>query len=515
MKDVLEKISKTQYNWENATRNVRATPLRFFYPRHKKDLIMIIQEAEQKGLRVRAVGSGHSYSEVAKEEDYLVSMKRLNRVWPTPTDVLTLDAINSKVHYVNVEAGTVLHQLNKELDKMGEEGWALKNMGAVDFQTISGALMTATHGTGVGQFGFPDLVKSLKMVSAAGKCYQVEPSDGITDKNKFDNEEGQLELIQDDETFYSTVMSMGAMGIVYELTLEVVDSFWLEEKRYLIDWKELKAKILSGTYLEEIQKIDYYGFRVSPYVAKGDSDHLCAVVEQRLIEKKDIPKGLGARTRNILTSLFGDMESIIESSINRFVKDPKKIPQTIKQTLKLSRDKRYVNKSYKVLLQSGRSILRYGISSEFAFKLSPETIVKVIEAIFEQAEKNKEWGGLYQSSYIPVRFVKRSAAYLSTAYDDNPKQDTVYFDVPLLYGTTGDLEILERYQEMMLQLGGMPHWGKHNKQLYTRNDFIPKYFSQFNTWKKVRTKFDPKGTFSNDFLIKMGLGKEPDKTINA
>ena len=62
----LVKISKDSYTWLNATRNVKVTPLRFFYPRNKEDIAEIILDAEAKDLRVRAVGSGHSYSEAPK-----------------------------------------------------------------------------------------------------------------------------------------------------------------------------------------------------------------------------------------------------------------------------------------------------------------------------------------------------------------------------------------------------------------------------------------------------------------
>ena len=66
----LIKISRTRYTWHNATNNVVTNPLRFFYPENESDIQAIVAEAESQGLRVRAVGSGHSFSEAAKGKDF-------------------------------------------------------------------------------------------------------------------------------------------------------------------------------------------------------------------------------------------------------------------------------------------------------------------------------------------------------------------------------------------------------------------------------------------------------------
>ncbi|MEM9528846.1 MAG: FAD-binding protein, partial [Bacteroidota bacterium] len=65
----LQDISLDRYVWTNASRNVEVTPSRFFYPKNKEDIAAIVQAAEARGLRVRAVGSGHSYSEAPKGRD--------------------------------------------------------------------------------------------------------------------------------------------------------------------------------------------------------------------------------------------------------------------------------------------------------------------------------------------------------------------------------------------------------------------------------------------------------------
>jgi FAD/FMN-containing dehydrogenase len=499
MNPQLVKISKDRYTWFNATQNVKVTPLRFFYPRNREDIADIVRDAEANGLRVRAVGSGHSYSEAAKGRDYLLSMKRMAGIWKTPMNDIKEKYQN--IHLATAEAGTILKRLTRQLDKMN---LALSNMGAVDFQTISGAMMTGTHGTGIKKPAVPDMVRSLKMVATGGEFLQIEPADGITDQDKFDHS-GPIRLIQDDDAFYSTILSFGGMGIVYELTLEVLPQYWMKEKRYLVPWSQLKKELESGDFMKKVESTDFVAFRVNPYEVKGD--HRCAVVEQEIVSP-DYKPGFGGRMRNLFSSVLGNLEYLIESTIRRSRRKPEGVKRTIQTALWATKDISYFSKSHKVLYQSGNAVIRYGISSEFAFEATAEKIVEVIEKVFEKADENAREGGLYQSSHVPVRFVPPSKALLSSAYGRN----TVYIDIPLLYGTTGDIDILKRYQKMMIELGGIPHWGKHNTSLYIRHDFIRQQFPRVDRWIKVRDQMDPKGTFLNDFIVQLGLTEKSQQT---
>ncbi len=493
----LTSISKERYTWHNATSNIVVTPLRFFYPESKDDLVRIIQDAEQNGLRVKAVGSGHSFSEVAVCRDYLISMKKMEGLRKTEKELLK-ESFKEK-HLVDIEAGIVLMVLNKKLDELG---LALPNMGAVDFQTVSGALMTGTHGTGIKQPAFPDLVCSIKLVGSGGKIFQIEPDNGMTDRALHEAKYGaDIELIQDDEVFYSAVLSFGAMGIAYEVSMEVKPTFWIRERRYIENWSDLKQQLLSGEFMRMVHNTDFVAFRVNPYKNKKTNDHTCAIVKQCIIKESEKPRGWGARRRNILSSTLGNIEYLIESTIRRLNRNPENAGTNIERALKATRDNLYYNKSFKVLYQSGLSVIRHGISSEFAFDASAEKIVEVIEAIFELAEKNATQGRLYQASHIPVRFVMPSEVYLAPSYH----RETAYIDVPLLHKTIGDYEILERYQKMMMNLEGTPHWGKVNNMLYMNHGMIAQTYPMADKWRQVRSQMDPKGTFLNDFIIKMGL----------
>lgn len=191
----LKQISKTRYTWQNILGNVKSNPLCYFYPEHVDDIREIVLEAESKGYRVRAVGSGHSFSEAAKGDEFMMDMKWLRNIvrYQKPFVRPQFDG----KEYVLVDAGTTIKRTNNKLDELG---LALINMGAVDFQTVSGALMTGTHGSGIKEPAFPDMVRALRIVGRHGELIQIEPADGITDA-AYHNAHSQIRLVQDDDIF--------------------------------------------------------------------------------------------------------------------------------------------------------------------------------------------------------------------------------------------------------------------------------------------------------------------------
>lgn len=193
--------------WQNVIDNQHCTPSAIRSPSSLQDLITIVQEAKSTGKTVRAVGSGHSFSNIAityNSNSILVKPQGMKQVRITDLSVLLPDAVSSKL--VTVESGIIIADLNQTLDTMG---LALTNMGAFDGQTISGAISTGTHGTGVSLGPIGSSVRAVVLVSESGTVYQIEPTKGISDPTKFKNKNRDIVLKQDDDWFHSIVVSMG------------------------------------------------------------------------------------------------------------------------------------------------------------------------------------------------------------------------------------------------------------------------------------------------------------------
>ncbi len=118
--------------WRNWLENIHLHPRHIYKPSTLKELKEIIVRASQ----VRAIGSGHSFTGCVSTDDTLIKTDKLNGIL----------SIDHSAGLVRVEAGMKLSQFNQELDKLG---YALPNMGDVDYQALAGLVATGTHGSGM------------------------------------------------------------------------------------------------------------------------------------------------------------------------------------------------------------------------------------------------------------------------------------------------------------------------------------------------------------------------------
>ena len=230
----------------------------YFFPKNRKELEGILQTAVEDNLRVKVVGSGHSHSRAAQpmQNNLIIDMKFLSGSldlydWKKPDNKISL--LNEKTHkLVRVKAGTQLRTLNRKI--LAPKKLGLINQGTFDGQTVAGAINTNTHGNGISLPGFADMVRSVEMyvIKPQSKgthkveCWVIEPKNGISDPLKFKKVAENKFLIQNDEVFHSVVCGYGLFGAAFSYTLEVRDTYWLEEAYEYKTWKQVE-KMLENT----------------------------------------------------------------------------------------------------------------------------------------------------------------------------------------------------------------------------------------------------------------------------
>src|SRR5579864_377243 len=107
----------TRVKWKNYVGNQLADPLQLRAPRTLTELIEIILEAKKKTLKIKAVGAGHSTSDIMLSDDFMVDIRNLNNILPGSYFDLKPDH-KDDTNLIFVEAGIHLFQLNKILDDM-------------------------------------------------------------------------------------------------------------------------------------------------------------------------------------------------------------------------------------------------------------------------------------------------------------------------------------------------------------------------------------------------------------
>jgi xylitol oxidase len=167
---------------------------------HRPETVEQIQEIVGGAARVRALGTRHSFNSIADTPDDLISTEKLNRV-------VSLDPARRTI---TVEGGIRYGQVGQYLH---EHGWALPNMASLPHISVAGACATATHGSGNANGNLATAVNGLEIVTAGGELLSFSrDSHG--------------------EEFNGMVVSLGGLGIVTKVTLDIVPTFLICQNVY-------------------------------------------------------------------------------------------------------------------------------------------------------------------------------------------------------------------------------------------------------------------------------------------
>ena len=198
-------------NWAG---NITFTPAELHRPASITELQSLVCGSSQ----VKVLGTGHSFNRIADTDGPLVCLAGLPRV-------LELD---SERGLVRLSAGITYGELAAFLDR---HGFALPNLGSLPHISVAGACATGTHGSGDGNAILASAVRGQQLVTGDGEL--AELSAGQPD-------------------FAGSVVHLGALGAVTELTLAVTPAYQLHQYVYdELDFGELAehfAEITGAAY---------------------------------------------------------------------------------------------------------------------------------------------------------------------------------------------------------------------------------------------------------------------------
>ncbi|MGW1531502.1 FAD-binding protein [Streptomyces aureus] len=143
--------------------------------------------------RVRVLGSGHSFNEIADAgpDGVLLSLTAL----PPSVDV------DTTARTVRVSGGVRYAELAR---RVHEHGLALHNMASLPHISVAGSVATGTHGSGVTNGSLAAAVREVELVTADGSVLVVG---------------------RGEERFGGAVTALGALGVVTALTLDLEPDF--------------------------------------------------------------------------------------------------------------------------------------------------------------------------------------------------------------------------------------------------------------------------------------------------
>lgn len=484
--------------WRNDTGNQGIDPLRGLTPKTLEELCQAVRDAEDDKCAIRAVGSGHSWSDVALTDGLLVKPTGLARPLDLRAEPLLRPGVGEAgpdgSRLVAVEAGMTIATLNSYLERLE---LALPNMGGFDGQTVAGVISTSTHGSGF-EFGpLSDLVRSLDIVAAQGAVYRVERALGPTDPKAYAAAHPDRTLVQDDAWFRAVVVGMGCMGLIYSAMLEVVPLFDLREVRLMSTWSEVRAELESG---QAPGGDVHYEVLFNPYPRK-DGEIETLVTTRTPLDRGEFRHD-HRRSRSLLMELaarFPLTPLLINLAMGLW---PKISPFLIAQALKALVNKDYVNVSYKVMNIGAANYLP-AYSAEIGVPFDDRGLwVEAVERIVEVAGRRAEVGDVYHSSPISLRFVRGTDAYMSMMEG----HDTMMIELIMATHTQGGEELLGAHENALYKLGGRPHWGQINT-LTGSHDLISKMYPHYADWQDVHAQLNCSGVFDSPFSKRVGISR--------
>jgi FAD-linked oxidoreductase len=422
--------------WVNWGRSAIAHPTAVLRPTSTAEVVELVREAAAVGRRVKAVGSGHSFTSIATTDGVMVEMSRMTRL-------LHGDASTG---LVRVEGGLRLRELNRLLDALG---LALPNLGDIDHQTITGAVSTGTHGTGGRLHGISKAVVGVRLVTGTGEV---------------------LDLAEGDELFGAARVSLGALGVVTEVVLQCVPAFLLHarEEPMALDavWEGLDDLVDGNDHFE------LYWWPHTRRTSTKRNNRVPAGTEPR-------PVG---RARHLLEDEVlsnGAFGAICRLGTAR----PGWVPAINRVNARALSAREFTDRSHEVFCSPRRVRFR-----EMEYAVPRAAVREVVEELAAFVDRSD----LTVSFPVEVRFTAADDVWMSTGHERDNAYVAVhqYVQRPFERYFAGAEAIFAAHE-------GRPHWGKiHTRDA----DYLRKQYARFDDFVAARDRLDPERTFTNAYL---------------
>lgn len=403
-------------------------------PRDEGELAAIVAGAAARGRSVKVAGSGHSFTPAVATEGVLVRIGALAGI----------RSIDRSRNLVTVGAGTTLADLNRLLEA---EGLAMPNLGDIAYQTVAGAISTSTHGTGRTLGGLATRVRGLRLVDGRGEIVTID-------------ETHRPHLLG------AASVSVGALGALSEVTLEVVPAFRLRARE-----QPMRLDAVLESVFELADSNDHFEFFWVP--------HTGWALTKRNNRTED-PLDPLPPVRNWFDKTVVENHAFgMLCRIGRL--RPSSIPR-LATALPSSGAREYVDRSWKIF--ASKRIVKF---YEMEYAIPAEALPSALSEVRAMVERN----GHLLNFPVEVRFTAADDLPLSTAHG----RATAYVAVHIFKGMShgayfGDVEAI------MKDHAGRPHWGKiHGRDARELAGLYPRW----GDFMAARDELDPGRTFANAY----------------
>ena len=167
---------------------------------HKPETVEQIQELISRSNQLKALGTRHSFNDIADSSGDLVSLEHFDKILELDRERCT----------VTLEAGVRYGNLARWLHK---KGYALHNLASLPHISVAGACATATHGSGDRHGNLATAVSAMEVVTGKGEVVVLSRE-------------------RDPEQLEGAVVGLGGLGVITKITLDVSPAFQMQQDVY-------------------------------------------------------------------------------------------------------------------------------------------------------------------------------------------------------------------------------------------------------------------------------------------
>jgi L-gulonolactone oxidase len=428
----------TRGDWRNWAGNQRCRPAAISSPATTEELAAAVERAAGQGLRVKAVGAGHSFTAIATTDGVQLRPDRL-------TGLVSADPATGLATF---RAGTRLRDVPALL---APYGLAMENLGDIDVQTIAGAIATGTHGTGAGFGGLAAQVEGLTLVQADGSVVCCSASERP-------------------DLFAAARVGLGAFGVLATVTLSCPPAFVLQADESPMPLAEVLER-----FDELADGNDHFEFYWFP--------HTDVALTKR---NNRLPADAPAAPLPAWKSYLDDVvlsNGLFELTNRLGHRAPATVPTLNRVAARALGARRYRDASHRVFVTPRRVRFR---EMEYAVpRASAVGVLREIRALIERR-------GWHVSFPIEVRVAAADDIWLSTAY----RRETAYIAVHEYHRVPGE-GYFHGVEDIASAVDGRPHWGKLH---FLDAPALAARYPRFDEAAALRGRLDPERRFSNPYL---------------
>ena len=423
-------------NWAG---NIAFAAPDFYRPATVSELQAVVARARQ----IRALGTGHSFNDMADSPGAQVSLAGL----PPEAEV------DSAASLVRVAAGLSYAGLASRLDA---SGFALRNMASLPHISVAGACATATHGSGAANQNLAAAITALEIVTADGDIVEFGRGDG---------------------SFPGAVVHLGALGVVIRLVLAVVPSFDVSQRVY----EGLPLEVLDDHFAEIMAS----GYSVSMF-----TDWRAPRLTQLWIKSLTAPSGSPSPAPSASSASFGP--PITEAPW--FTAQP--APAARNPVPGLPPDTCTGQLGVPGRWFDRLPHFRPGFTPSAGDELQSEYLLPAGHAVAALHALNRVRDRLAPVVRIcEVRMIAADDLWLSPCY----RQDSVAFHFTWIPDTASVLPVVTLLERQLAPFGARPHWGKifttPPAELHSHYERLPDFLD-------LAQHYDPAGKFRNAYTAR-------------